>query len=354
MSQFGDEVTQRVHAYFEDNHLSTKANAAMITKTVIMFAVTFGAYGLILSGVFGPWAMLGLAVLMGVGTAGLGFCVGHDALHGAYASRQWINRLLGYTFDVIGANGYMWTLTHNVIHHTYTNIHGIDDDLDASPLLRLSPQAPLRAVHRYQHLYGFAAYAFSSLSWAFVKDYQQFLKRPLGPFRNPIHPRSEVVNLFVMKAFCYTYTLVIPLWVLPIPFWQFMVGFFAMHATAGLILGVVFQLAHVVEPTEHPVPDDQGRIEQAWMIHQMETTANFAEGNRALSWYVGGLNHQIEHHLFPKVCSIHYPKMSGIVREVAAGHGVPYHYHDTLSAAIRSHYRMLRSLGNPATPISVT
>ncbi len=352
MSQFGDEVTRRVHAYFDDNRLSMKANAAMIRKTVIMFIVTFGAYGCILAGVGGPWTMLGLAMLMGIGTAGLGFCVGHDALHGAYASRPWVNRLLGYTFDVIGANGYMWQLTHNVIHHTYTNIHGVDDDLDASPLLRLSPQAPLRLVHRYQHIYGFVAYSFSSLSWAFVKDYQQFLKRPLGPFRHPVHPPAEVVKLLVMKAVYYTYTLVIPLWVLPLSTGQIIIGYLAMHATAGLILGVVFQLAHVVEPTAHPVADDHGRMAQAWTIHQMETTANFAERNRAVSWFVGGLNHQIEHHLFPKVCSIHYPRISGIVRAVAADHGVPYHSHDTLGAAIRSHYRMLRSLGNPiAAPV---
>lgn len=322
----------------------------MVVKTVIMFVVTFGAYGLIVSGLFGPGAMLALAMLMGIGTSGLGFCVGHDALHGAYASRPWINRLLGYTFDVIGANGYMWTLTHNVIHHTYTNIHGVDDDLEASPLLRLSPRAPLKAVHRYQHIYGFAAYALASLSWAFAKDYQQFLKRPLGPFKDLVHPTSEVVTLLAMKTFYYTYTIVIPLWLLPIPLWQFLVGYVAMHATSGIILGVVFQLAHVVEPTAHPMPDDHGRLAHSWAVHQMETTANFAETNRLVSWYVGGLNHQIEHHLFPKVCSVHYPKISGIVREVAASHGVPYHYHDTLWTAIRSHYRMLRSLGNPVTP----
>jgi len=346
-SQFGDEVKQRVHEYFEKNRLSTKANAAMIAKTVIMVVITFGSYGLILSGLFGPWAMLGLAMLMGVGTAGLGFCVAHDALHGAYSSRPWVNRVLGYTFDVMGANGYMWKLTHNVIHHTYTNIHGIDDDLEASPFLRLSPEAPLKPVHRYQHIYGFAAYTLSTLSWVFMKDYRQFLKRPLGPFLNPVHPKSEVAMLVVMKAVYYVYTLVIPLLVLPIPWWQFAIGYLAMHATAGIILGVVFQLAHVVEPTEHPVPDNKGRIENAWMIHQMETTANFAGKNPAISWYVGGLNHQIEHHLFPKVCSVHYPKISKIVREVAEKHGVPYHHHETLWEAIRSHYRMLKWLGNP-------
>jgi linoleoyl-CoA desaturase len=346
-SGFIDEVKRRVEEYFVSNGISPKAGPSMVAKTLIMLTVTFGAYGLILSQIVPPWGMLGLAVLMGIGIAGIGFGIAHDALHGAYSSRGWVNRILGYSFDLMGANGYMWKLTHNIIHHTYPNIHGIDDDLEASPLLRLSPEAELKPIHRYQHLYGFAAYSLSTLNWVFVKDYRQFLKRPLGPFQNPAHPASEVLSMIGMKLFYYGYTIVIPLLVLDIPWWQFLIGYLAMHLTAGTILGVVFQLAHIVEPTDHPVPDEEGRIGAAWMIHQMETTANFGGSNRLLSWYVGGLNYQVEHHLFPKVCSVHYPKISSIVRQVAAEHSVPYHAHDTLWAAVRSHYRTLKWLGQP-------
>ena len=255
--------------------------------------------------------------------------------------------MLGYTFDLSGANGYMWKITHNVIHHTYTNIHGVDEDLTVSPLLRLSPGAPLRWYHRYQHLYGFAAYSFATLNWLFAKDYQQFLKKDIGPYTDKTHPRSEVVTLLLTKLLVYTYTLVVPFLVLDLAWWQILLGFLAMHLTAGLILGVIFQLAHVVEGPDYPMPDEAGVMEHGWILHEMHTTANFAGENKLLSWYIGGLNYQIEHHLFPQVCSVHYPALSPIVREVAAKYGIPYHYNPTLRAAIRSHHAMLKRLGRP-------
>ncbi|HUG39482.1 MAG TPA: acyl-CoA desaturase [Longimicrobiales bacterium] len=344
---FIPEVKDRVAAYFEETGLSTKADRSMVLKTVIMLGTTFGAYGLIMSGRFSPWTMLGLAVVMGVGMAGIGFAVAHDALHGAYSANPRINRVLGFTFDLLGANGYMWKITHNVIHHTYTNIHGVDEDLTVSPLLRLSPGAPRYGFHRYQHFYGLAAYSLATLNWVFAKDYQQFLKKDIGPYRDRRHPPSEIATLIIMKLVCYGYMIVLPLLLLDITWWQFLIGFLAAHLTAGTILGVIFQLAHVVEGPEYPLPDDGGQMEQAWLLHEMATTSNFAPRNRLLSWYVGGLNYQIEHHLFPQVCSVHYPALAPIVREVAERHGVPYHSQPTLRAAVASHLRMLKRLGQP-------
>jgi linoleoyl-CoA desaturase len=289
--------------------------------------------------------MLGLAVLLGVGVAGVGFAVSHDALHGAYSANPTVNKLLGLSFDLFGANGYMWKITHNVIHHTYTNIHGVDEDLSVSPLLRLSPEAPVKRIHRWQHLYAFAAYSTSTLFWVFVKDYKYFLQKDLGPYENKKHPRGEVLSMLAMKLVYYGWAIVLPLLLLEVPWWQFGIGFLAMHLTAGTILGIVFQLAHVVEGTEHPLPDEQGAMEAAWMVHEMETTSNFARSNRLLSWYVGGLNFQVEHHLFPRVCSVHYPAISRIVEAVALRHGVAYNAQPTFRAAVRSHYVMLRRFG---------
>lgn len=320
----------------------------MVAKTVLLLLLTFGPYGLILTNRFSPLAMLGLAVVMGVGVAGIGFAISHDALHGAYSANPRVNSLLGRTFDLLGANGYIWKITHNVIHHTYTNIDGVDGDLTVSPLLRLSPGQPLRRVHRFQHLYGLATYSLSTLFWVFVKDYKYFLQEHLGPYHNKQHPKVEVANLVVMKTIYYGWAIVVPLLVLNVPWWQFVIGFAVMHLTAGFILGVIFQLAHVVEGTEFPVPDEAGRIEEAWLVHEMATTANFARRNRLLSWYVGGLNYQIEHHLFPRVCSVHYPAISPIVKECAEKYGMPYIDQPTLFSAVHSHQRMLRKLGAEA------
>ncbi len=347
-AEFVAELKQRVGDYFISRGISDKANAAMIFKTVVVLTFTFGAYGLILSNRFTPWEMLGLAIVMGIGLAGTGFCVSHDALHGAYSSNPKINRIIGFTFDIMGANGYLWKITHNVIHHTYTNIPGIDEDLDVSPLIRLSPYSEWKWFHRFQHVFAFFAYSFSTLFWVFVKDYKYFLKRDLGPYRNKKHPKSELAVMLSGKALHYGYTIVIPLIVLRIAWWQFAIGYLAMHLTAGLILGVVFQLAHVVEGTAYPELPADGEMPEPWVVHEMRTTSNFARKNRLVCWYVGGLNFQVEHHLFPRVCSIHYPAISDIVREVAEKYGVPYNHHPTLFAAIASHYRMLKRLGREA------
>jgi linoleoyl-CoA desaturase len=346
---FVREMKERVERYFTSRHLSPHADWRMILTTVAMLALVFVPYGLILSNQLTPWAMLGLAVVMGVGFAGMGFAVCHDALHGAYSANPKVNRAIGLTFDLLGANGYMWRITHNVIHHTYTNIHGIDEDLEVSPLVRLSPGSEHKPVHRYQHLYAWALYACSTLFWAFVKDFKYFLQRDLGPYRAKRHPPHEIALLVVTKAVYYGWALVIPFFVVDVAWWQFLIGVLALHLTAGLILGVVFQLAHVVEGAAHVETDADGCVEAAWMVHQLATTSNFATGNRLLTWYVGGLNHQVEHHLFPRVCSIHYPAITPIVREVTAKYGVPYHQQPTLWAAIRSHYRMLKLFGAGAT-----
>ena len=348
VSGFVEEVKQRISEHFESRGKSRHATFGMVLKTILLLALFFVPYGMILSNRVAPLGMLGLAVVMGVGLAGIGFAISHDALHGAYSSSPLINSLLGRSFDLLGANGYMWKITHNVIHHTYTNIDGVDEDLTVSPLLRLSPGAPLRRVHRFQHLYGFATYATSTLFWVFVKDFKYFLARDIGPYKDKKHPPGEIANLIVSKLLYVGWAIVLPLLVLQVAWWQFVIGFVVMHLTAGFILGVIFQLAHVVEGTDYPVPDRQGCIAEAWLVHEMATTADFARRSRLLSWYVGGLNYQIEHHLFPRVCSVHYPALSPIVQAVARKHGMPYHDQPTLWSAIRSHYRMLRKLGPEA------
>ena len=260
----------RVADYFDSRGLSSKANASMVIKSCLLLALTFVPYGLILSNRFSPWVMLLLAIVMGVGMAGIGFGIAHDALHGAYTSNARINGLLGLSFDALGASSYLWKITHNIVHHTYTNIYGVDKDLAVSPLLRLSPNATRHWYHRFQHLYAFGLYACTTLFWVFIKDYQQLLDRDLGPYRDKKHHTSSVLTLLGAKVFYYGYAIVVPLIVLRVPWWQVLIGFAAMHFTAGLILGVVFQLAHVVEGPEHPLPDDAGRMQNDWWLHNAD------------------------------------------------------------------------------------
>lgn len=345
---FSKEVKKEVDQYFSENDLSKHANKAMVTKTVILLGTYLIAYALIMTGWFGLPTMLGLCFIMGVGMAGIGFSVAHDALHGAYSSNKRVNQWLGYTFDLLGANSYIWKITHNIIHHTYTNIYEHDEDLEVAEFIRLSPNAEHHWVHKFQHVLAFVAYGFATLFWAFIKDYKYFFKSNLGPYEDKTHPTSEWITLIITKIMYYGYMIAIPLIFLSITWWQLAIGFTVVHLTAGVILGIIFQLAHVVEGTEHPEENEEGNIENAWMIHQLETTSNFAHDNKLLCWYIGGLNYQIEHHLFPQICSIHYPEISTIIRRVAKKHGVPYHYQESFGIAVRSHYRTLKRFGQNA------
>ncbi|WP_338870713.1 acyl-CoA desaturase [Spirosoma sp. SC4-14] len=345
-SAFFTTTRERVDAYFNENSLSPHANGAMWGKAIFFLGGYALLYGLILSNLFGIWVMLGMAMLLGVFAACIGFNVSHDALHGAFSARPWVNRLLGSSFYLLGANPYIWKITHNVVHHTYTNIPGHDEDIEFAPgLVRLDPQDTLHPWHRYQQWYTIPLYALASLSWVFRKDYVKFFKKQIGQRDNSSHPQREYINLFGSKVLYYCFFLLLPMIVLDVAWWQVVVGFVMMHLAEGLVLGLVFQLAHVVEGTLFPMPDEQGDIQSAWAIHQLYTTANFAPRSRLAAFVCGGLNRQIEHHLFPKVCHIHYPAITSIVQRTATEFGLPYMENKSFGSALRSHFRLLRQLG---------
>ncbi|MBL6444877.1 acyl-CoA desaturase [Fulvivirga sp. 29W222] len=349
-SGFYAEVKQEVENYFKTNNISKNANGAMVFKTIFFLGGLVALYLMILLGGFGAPMMLFLAILLGMVQAFIGFNVCHDAIHGSYSSSGKVNNILSLTFNLIGANAYVWKVTHNQVHHTFTNIPGHDEDLDVAPgLVRLSPLEDHKAIMKYQHLYAFFLYGFASLSWVFRKDYVKFFQKKIGHTDNSNHPKIEYFNLFFFKAVYYTLFIVLPLVVLDITWWQFIIGFFAMHLAEGFVLGLVFQLAHVVEGTEFPEPDTDGKVDESWAVHQMQTTANFSTKSSIATFLCGGLNFQVEHHLFANICHIHYPEISKIVSRIAQKHGVPYHVNPTFLGALASHYKTLKRFGSNKT-----
>ncbi len=242
----------------------------------------------------------------------------------------------------------MWNLTHNIVHHSYTNIVGHDEDIEIAPgLLRVSQTDKLNKLQRYQHIYAFFLYGLTTLSWFFRKDYLKFFQKNIGDSHVNKHPKIEYFNLFFYKAIYYTLFIVLPLLVMDITWWQFLIGYLAMNFAEGIVLGLVFQLAHVVEDTEIRRPNQENNIEEAWAIHQIKTTANFASKNKLASFLCGGLNLQVEHHLFPKVCHVHYRKISDIVKKTALEFNLPYNENKSFFSALRSHYYFLKKLGRP-------
>ena len=165
--EFSEEVKEEVNTYFKNKNLSKHANAEMVLKTVIILSIYFGSYLLLLTGGFSLPVMWILCITMGIGMAGIGFSVSHDALHGSYSSNSKVNHLIGLSFDMIGANGYIWKITHNVIHHTYTNIQGHDEDLEVADFIRLSPHSEYKPIHRIQHFLALPAYSFATIFLGF-------------------------------------------------------------------------------------------------------------------------------------------------------------------------------------------
>jgi linoleoyl-CoA desaturase len=198
---------------------------------------------------------------------------------------------------------------------------------------------------RLQHLYVWALYAVYPLGWWLVDDFHRLATGRLGA--NPIpRPRpADVAGLLLGKAVFFGWAVAAPLVLHPT--WRVLPFAAVTVAVLGVTLAVTFQLAHCVgEAAFHEAR--AGFQGGDWAAHQVTTTVDFARGNRLLGWYVGGLNFQIEHHLFPTVCHVHYPALAPIVEAVCARHGVRYTAQPTLRAAIAANVRWLRRLGRGA------
>jgi linoleoyl-CoA desaturase len=346
--EFFSTLSKRVNNYFKTKNIDRTANTEMVLKTIFMFSLYFAPYFLIIGGVTtNLWILFGLCILMGFGKAGIGLSIMHDANHGAYSNKAWINSFLGYSINLVGANSLNWKIQHNVLHHTYTNVHEADEDISPRGVLRLSPESKWRPIHKYQHIYGWLLYGLMTLVWTFTKDFYRIVKYQKEGLikKQKTTFAKELIILISSKLIYFAYILGAPLLLLDISFGQAVVGFIGMHYLAGFILAIIFQPAHVIQGTEYPAPDDHGTLENNWAIHQMHTTTNFGRKHKAFSWYVGGLNYQVEHHLFPNICHVHYREISKIVEQTAGEFGVPYKSKETFWEAIKAHANQLKMLG---------
>jgi linoleoyl-CoA desaturase len=336
---FLSAVRRKVDNYFHQTGKSRNATWQHHVKVLFLFACWLSLYAIILEEVFSPIILLGLAMVLGMVTGILGINISHDAAHGSYSSHPKMNKLLGYSYDLIGFSSYVWRITHNGGHHTYTNIAGHDPDIDKPVLLRLTPQSPWLWFHVYQNWYIWLLYSFVSLNWVFISDYVYFFKE-----KNPI-PLHERCLFFIFKAINVFIFIGLPMLVMSLPWWQILIGYCALQMVGGFTVALIFQLAHIVENAGFPEPDEQGVVHNQWAVHELVTTANFGTHSAFLSHLLGGLNFQVEHHLFPHIAHSHYRSISAIVRETAEEFNLPYHENKTMAAAIASHWRLLKKLG---------
>ena len=350
-TKFFRTLNKKVNTYFKENKLKRTGNWFLYTKAIIIFSVFIAPLVIILTVDMPQWALLLLTVVMGVGMAGVGMNIMHDGNHGTFSSKKWVNKLMGSSIYILAGNVYNWKVQHNVLHHTYTNIQGYDEDIDAGRIIRFSKHAKWFKIHKLQKYYSFFLYGLLTINWAITTDFRQmhsYLKRKLS-YGKILNPTKEWTVLIATKIAYYSLWIVLPLLVLDISWWKVLLGFFVMHYTAGIILSIIFQLAHVVPKVDMPMPDKEGNLKNTWAIHQLFTTSNFAPNNRIVTWYTGGLNNQVEHHIFPNISHIHYKKIAKIVKETAREFNLPYHEYKTTRRALIEHFKLLTLLGKKPT-----
>jgi len=348
-NDFFKTLKSRTDEYFRSNNIQKTGNGVMYFKTLFMITCYITPYFFILFGNFhGSWIYSMLWIIMGLFMSGIGLSIMHDAIHGSYSNNKTINLLLGEVINLVGGASINWRIQHNVLHHTYTNVEDFDEDIDAPFFLRFSPNTKRIPIHRFQYIYAWFFYGLLTFNWAFYADFDslfRYRKKGLIRASSKYSFTFHFFKIAILRLAYFVYTIVLPIWLTDATFLIVVLNFSLMHFVAGLILSCIFQPAHVMEVSTYSKVGEGETIPTDWASHQVMNTVNFATKNKLFTWFVGGLNHQVEHHLFPSICHVHYTKLSRIVKETAAEFNLPYHNIPTFRSAIWTHMKMLKQLG---------
>lgn len=348
-NDFFKTLKSRTDDYFRSNNIKKTGNGVMYFKTCFMIACYLIPYFFILFGnIQNSFVYSGLWVIMGLFMSGIGLSVMHDAIHGSFSNNKTVNLVVGEVINLVGGASINWKIQHNVLHHTYTNVDDFDEDIDSPFFLRFSPNKKRIGIHRFQYIYAWFFYGLITVNWAFFADFDSLIRYKR---KGLIRSSSKYSFTFhfckttILRLAYFAYTIVLPLWLSEATVLTVVSNFFIMHFVAGVILSSIFQPAHVMEISSYSNAKGGEAIPTDWASHQVMNTVNFATKNKIFTWFVGGLNHQVEHHLFPSICHVHYTKLSRIVKETAEEFNLPYHNLPTFRSAIWSHMKMLKQLG---------
>ncbi len=348
--EFASAVRKNVNAYFTEKNISPKGNATIVLQSVTMLFLYLAPFVVLLFVPMNAWLAFLLVVVMGIGMAGVGMCIMHDAVHSSFSKAEKINKALSFfSMFLLGSSVFTWKIQHNILHHTYTNIEGHDHDINSSGPIRLSDHVPVKPIHRFQYLHAFFFYGLMSFS-KLISDFRQMKEYTREGFskRYNINPTTAYIRMVVAKIGYLALFIGLPLWLTSFSGWQIVSAFLIMHWTGGFIMSTIFQLAHIVEGASQYELAESGVVPTDWAVHQLYTTSDFARNNHFLNWYVGGLNFQIEHHLFPNISHVHYQKIAPIVERTAQEYGLYYNLKPSLSSAFWLHVRRLKQLGGVA------
>lgn len=348
---FYSTLKERVEAYFVKHKVNRRFHPHMLPKSLLVIAGYLLFYYLTF---FGPpsFALSFLfALAMGYFAAQIGLSIQHDANHGAYSDVHWLGYLMSTSLDFVGASSFMWRQQHVVGHHSFTNVENYDPDIRVKDpdVRRVTYKQPIQKYHSFQHIYLGALYGLLALKGVLVDDFAAALTGSIGPVKIPKMTTLEF-GVFIGGKILYT----LYMFVLPSFFSHHNVSIRAIlyivsQLVCGWTLAFLFQLAHVVPEAAFPVvdlSDGQPKLHQGWAAMQVRTTTNFCTNSMLWTHLSGGLNFQIEHHLFPSVCHLYYPSIHPIVKATCKDFNVPYHSYPSFWTALKAHLLHLKNVGS--------
>lgn len=344
-TDFSVALKQVTDEYFASNKIKMTGNWRLYSKTIILLVAAVVNYYFLVFQTPVAWISIPLCIIFGLNLAAIGFNVMHDGAHGSYSQKPWVNELMGYTLNIMGGNVYLWKMKHNVIHHSYTNIDGVDDDIDIRPFIRTNEHQPLKWYHKYQHIYWPVLYSLTHFWWVFQRDFLKYFTGQISGMKIKKMNMWEHINFWFSKLLYIFLFIALP--IMLVGTGEAILGYVIATIVCGLTLSVVFQLAHVVEDAEFPMPDPtSNKVEENWIIHQLNTTSNFSTRSKIVGWFTGGLNFQVEHHLFPRISHVHYPALNKRLKELCKTYNVKYLEQPNVFSAIRSHILYLKAVGS--------
>lgn len=346
--EFYKVLRKRINAHFKENKIEKSANLNMVMKTIFMILIYTIPLGFLISGtITSLWLMYTMWIIMGFAMSGIGLSIMHDANHGAYSRNEKTNHRIGLILNLIGGYHYNWRIQHNILHHSFTNIEGFDEDIEKQGIVRFSPTQERKKIFRFQIFYIPFLYGILTLYWFVFKDIEQLIRyNKLDLLKTQgLTFKKALGQIIFHKLWYFVLTIALPVYMMDFHWWQVLLGFVVMQFICGMILALIFQSAHVIQETNFFTVDENNSVENNWAIHQMETTSNFARKSFFFSWFIGGLNYQIEHHLFPNICHVHYRDIAPIVKKTAKEFNVPYYEHKTFLGALISHFTLIHQLG---------
>ncbi|KAH7301141.1 hypothetical protein KP509_23G014300 [Ceratopteris richardii] len=343
-------LKSRVENYFRMMKVNSRVHPHMFMKSILLLAIYMMSY--LFTFYWGGSLVLSIfsTVLMGFMVAEIGICIQHDANHGAYSNCKALGYLMSTSLDLVGASSFMWRQQHVVGHHSFTNVDGYDPDIRVSDpdLRRVTKNQPRRKYHYFQHWYLAWLYGLLAFKSIFVDDFVALKSSSIGQIKLPKMTSLESWIFWGGKLFYALYMLVLPHCFGCYSGIQVAILYLISQLVAGWTLAFMFQVAHVVEKADFPVhekKDGISKVSKGWAELQVRTTNNFSTDSLFWLHVSGGLNFQIEHHLFPGLCHLYYPNIQPIVKETCKEFNVPYNSFPTFWSALRAHFDYLKIIG---------